>query len=186
MPPNIRMEPTRPTVCAILSPRRAAHSARSAPCKEAFVTSDADGANNDARAPEVYSALCDRVNTEIGAFWQRNDVLLAVNVGLLALGLADITRGPFFMLLLATTGVVVALLWFLVVKRGRAWLYFWENKLADLEASMPGPHVFPAHWDERRDRLRQGEPRPVTTLLVPIPFLLSALWVILVVRTFLG
>ena len=149
------------------------------------MTVDAGDVVSDERGKEVYSALCDRVNTEIGTFWQRNDILLAVNFGLLALGFVDTARGLLLTLLLAIAGIAAAVLWFLVAKRGRAWLYFWEDKLADLEATMPGPNVFPGHWNERRDRIGRGEPRPVTTLVLPVPILVLILWVLLLAHTFL-
>ena len=65
----------------------------------------------------VLAALSARVNTKITTFWARNNVLLVVNAGLLAVGVNQ-RSGPRTAVLLALVGVTTAMIWLVVAKRG--------------------------------------------------------------------
>lgn len=134
------------------------------------------------RLSEVYAALADRVNTEIETFWSRNNLLLAVNVALLTVALTSSGLGRMEHILLTALGMFGSILWLLVAIRGRSWLYFWEDRLADIEKSLPPPHVFPGHWKSRSWRIRSGEPRPVTGLIFAVPIFLILIWVLIGLR----
>jgi hypothetical protein len=129
------------------------------------------------RLSEVYAALAGRVNTEIETYWVRNNLLLGVNIAIFTVALAASGLQRLEHLVLAGIGNATTLLWLLVAIRGRRWLYFWEDRLADVEKSLPPPHVFPGHWKERSWRVRGGEPRSVTELVFFLPVVLLLAWV---------
>lgn len=131
------------------------------------------------RAEPVYTALTQRVNTEIAAFWARNNLFLVVNSGLIAVGFNQKRTDP-SILVLAGFGAVTSVIWFLVAQRGRAWLRFWENALVDLEAQLPKPRMYPDYWRlDLSDAIRKGRPKSVTSLILPIPWLVIIAWLYL-------
>jgi hypothetical protein len=129
----------------------------------------------------VLGILATRVNTEIATYWSRNNIFLAVNAGLLAIGFNQ-RSGLLAAIPLAMLGITTAVIWLIVAKRGRVWLRYWENKLIRLEQSAPLPHMYEPFWLlPLRDAIKQGRPKPVTTLILLIPVLIIGAWVILLI-----
>jgi hypothetical protein len=131
---------------------------------------------------QIFSALSARVNTEISTYWARSNLLLALNVGLLALGFNQ-ERNGLTPALLALFGITTTCLWLLIATRGRAWLRFWENRLINVEKLFPQPSMYPDYWfDDLKEAIKQGRPKPVTNLILLVPFIVILAWFLLLWR----
>jgi hypothetical protein len=137
------------------------------------------------RYRELYKLLADRVNQEISVYWVRNSIMLAVNAGVITIAFAIDIHYP-LSLCLFTIGILCSIIWLLVAIRARRWLYYWENRLADVEKRLPEPHLFPAYWEERKDRVKKGEPPAVTTLIFSLPIIFIIVWCIYIILMYLA
>jgi hypothetical protein len=141
----------------------------------------APSSHNPERLDFVLGVLAARVNTEITTYWSRNNVLLVVNAGLLAVGFNQ-HSGLLAAIPLALLGITTAVIWFIVAKRARVWLRYWENKFICLEEPLPLPHMYEPFWLLAvRDGIKQGRPRPVTTLILLLPVLFIGAWIVLLI-----
>lgn len=139
-------------------------------------------ATDPKRSDQVYVALSQRVNAEIATFWARNNLFLVVNSGLLAVGFNQKST-DLSVLILASFGTITSVIWFLVAQRGRAWLRFWENKLVALDVVMPGPKMYPGYRTlDLSQAIKEGRPKSVTSLILPIPWLIILAWFYLAAR----
>jgi len=83
-------------------------------------------------------------------------------------------------LILAFFGIITSLLLFLTAIRGRAWLRFWENRLVKLEALFPQPPMYPDYWLMNvKEAVKRGRPKPVTSIILPIPLIVICAWLFL-------
>lgn len=138
-----------------------------------------NASSDEKRLEQVFAAVSARVNTEISTYWARNNLLLALNVGLLALGFNE-NGSTSIQLVMAVVGVSTSVLLFFIIIRGRKWLRYWEKRLIDIEDLLPEPTMYQSYWKlDLKDAIKLGRPRPVTSLVLFVPFVVTIAWLFL-------
>jgi len=138
--------------------------------------------NDPRRLDLVFQGIAARVNAEIATYWSRNNILLVVNTGLLAVGFSQYAR-LIAAIPLALLGITTSVICYVVAKRGRRWLRYWEEKLIRLENDLPAPRMYdePFWLLPVREAIKQGRPKQVTTLILLVPPLVIVAWIVLLI-----
>jgi hypothetical protein len=113
-----------------------------------------DGERDPYRA--AYRTALETRNMEIGLFWQRSALLLAVNTAVAVGFFALDDRDTFLVVLLCLIGAVVSVLWLLVNLGSKYWQSRWEERLHRIEGRLRESEgvlddedlkLFSAKWD---------------------------------------
>lgn len=96
---------------------------------------------------EAYKVLVGMLQSDDNLFWRRNDVLIAINGGLLTViglmrssaTLAAAPSGKAISIAIAIIAVVVCLLWFAIVKRSESFYNHWFEQIMFIEETYLKP-----------------------------------------------
>ena len=127
------------------------------------------------RTDEIFVVLADRIMHEHNAFWTRNNVMLAISTGMLAIAFTGNVASNFMFSIFNSLGVVVALIWVLMNFLSLRWIQFWEDQLQSFEKSLPKPHVFDDY--SKRSKIGPLFPGLVEKLFFLVSFLFLIAWV---------
>lgn len=131
---------------------------------------------------ENYKLLMDLIGYESKNYWDRYNVFLALNSGLLAALVLLGSRSPIMKLPLVGIsffGMIQGIAWFLVVARASAYLRHWIKTAREIEENKLQQLTIFKKEEEFRSRLNGYEKAPIMKTALVIPVLASALWFIL-------
>jgi len=124
----------------------------------------------------------DLIGYESKNYWDRYNVFLALNSGLLAALVLLGSRSPIMKLPLVGIsffGMIQGIAWFLVVARASAYLRHWIKTAREIEENKLQQLTIFKKEEEFRSRLNGYEKAPIMKTALVIPVLASALWFIL-------
>ena len=131
---------------------------------------------------ENYKLLMDLIGYESKNYWDRYNVFLALNSGLLAALVLLGSRSPIMKLPLVGIsffGMIQGIAWFLVVARASAYLRHWIKTAREIEENKLQQLTIFKKEEEFRSRLNGYEKAPIMKTVLVIPVLASALWFLL-------
>lgn len=135
--------------------------------------------NEHDRSGETFKVLADRIMHEHNAYWTRNNVMLAISTGMLAIAFTSNLAVASMITVFNILGVLVTLTWVIMNILSLRWIEFWEDQLQSFEKTLPGPHVF----GEYHKRSKKGRlfPGAVEKLFFLVSFLFLVAWVSFVI-----
>lgn len=127
------------------------------------------------RSGETFVVLADRMMHEHNAYWTRNNVMLVISTGMLAVAFSSNLAVTSMITIFNILGMLVTLIWVIMNILSLRWIWFWEDKLQSFEKTLPEPHVF----GEYNKRSKKGRlfPHAVEKLFALVSFLFLMAWV---------
>lgn len=86
---------------------------------------------------DIFKTILDIRNFEIDLFWKRSNYFLVLNTSI-AVGYFTASHNE---ILIASLGLVICCLWFLVTLGGKFWQSRWEHQLSLVEKDLGLTHV---------------------------------------------
>jgi hypothetical protein len=135
---------------------------------------------------EQYKIACDLQDRESARFWERNNVFLLIQGGMLAF-FATRDQAPWLEILLASEGIALCVLWLGVLVKGRDYVYRWSRVVVEMETSERG---LPFQLFTLCDAMRGDKPRwlprvlnrATTKLMLAVILSLSLAWGVILVH----
>jgi len=133
---------------------------------------------------ENYKLLIEFVMNESKLYWDRYNVFLALNSGLLV-ALVFLAPRPIFPLLEAISifGISLGIIWFLIVARASAYIRYWIKKAREIEEDKLQQLSIFKEEEKFRNRIKWYEKAGIIRTALVVPILTSTLWFLIMLWT---
>jgi hypothetical protein len=81
---------------------------------------------------EMYKLVVDHYNQDLREFWQRSNLYLLIDAGLLSIA-ASQPQGSFRSMLLSLFGILISLTWYLVARGSIVWIRQWRREVESVD-----------------------------------------------------
>lgn len=84
----------------------------------------------------IYQCVISVRNNDVSLRWQRTQIFLIINTGILAVIKSLNTAKQEFDAVLCGGGIIICIIWLLAMRLGGVWVEFWDGRLADIEKAL--------------------------------------------------
>ena len=139
---------------------------------------------DDERA--MYSATVALRNNEVTLRWTRTQVFFLIHSAALSFVVSQLKRGELSHIGACVTGIFLAVLWFMLTKRVRHWIDYWDDRLNKLESKTSPPQKIRIFGGRSHTKVTKGFTAHAILVSLGLVFLMmwSALFIASIQTTY--